>query len=312
MEQLFEKLLSLILSWNASDIHFEIKDRVLSVEARTAYKMQRVDNEYYSFELIEYLKYQANIDLSNPQKPQSGSFHYYYEGFEYYFRLACIKTVYTESIVLRILNKLLVHNKLSILKKQNSIFSNAIERQTGLILLSGPTGSGKTTSLYNLLSKIKDKKIYTIEDPIEIYFDFLVQLQVNKSRNFGYDEGLKQILRHDPDVIVIGEIRDEIEARMAIRCSLTGHLVIASIHSKSTLSSLQRMLDFGVNRFDLFETLILVSNQRLIPFQNQKRIALYELMEQGEIEAYAKNQYDKGKTLSIEKQMLLLKKKYKS
>ena len=311
MEEYFEQLIEFILKHRISDVHFEIKDTILSAQVRTPVKMKVLESNYYSHELIEYLKYQANIDLSNPSEPQSGSFRYYYKGFEYYFRVAYIRTFYTESIVVRVLNKLYIQENLSIFKNQNHIFNSLIQNQNGLIILSGPTGSGKTTSLYNLLHKLKDKKIYTIEDPVEIFFNFLVQLQVNKNRKFGYDEGLKQILRHDPDVIVIGEIRDAIEANMAIRCSLTGHLVITSIHSRSCTTAIQRMLDFGVNRFDLFESLILVSNQRLVSFGSKEgRVAIYEIMEQEDIEIYNNHSGGTRNVFSIEKQIELLSNRY--
>ena len=307
MEEIFEKLLNEILEINASDVHFEIKDHVLTALARTPYKMKLITETNYCLELVEYLKYQSNIDLSNPGTPQSGSFRYYFKGFEYYFRVAYIKTIYTETVVLRILNKLHVNKELSLFNSQNKIFNQIIQKQNGLILLSGPTGSGKTTTLYNLLCKAKEKKIYTIEDPIEIYFDFLVQIQVNLQRGLGYDAGLKQILRHDPDIIVIGEIRDELEAKMAIRCSLTGHLVIASIHSKSSISTIQRMLDFGVNKFDLYETLVLISNQRLVTIgKSQERIAIYELMEQIDVEAFSTNTFNKERIKTVEQQIHLL------
>ena len=311
MEKQFELLIKFILKYHISDVHFEIKETFLSAQVRTPKEMITLGKEYYSLELIEYLKYQANIDLSNPSEPQSGSFRYYFVGFEYFFRVAYIRTSYTESIVVRILNKLYIQEKLSLFKKQNHLFGATIQKQNGLILLSGPTGSGKTTTLYNLLHKLKNKKIYTIEDPVEIFFDFLVQLQVNKNRNFGYDEGLKQILRHDPDVIVIGEIRDAVEANMAIRCSLTGHLVLASIHSRSTTTAIQRMLDFGVNRFDLFESLILVSNQRLISFDDKEgRVAIYELMEEDDIESYYNHSSVKSENLSMERQIDILSKAF--
>ena len=313
MEKQFERLLKYILKYRISDVHFEIKETFLSAQVRTPIEMISLEKEYYSLELIAYLKYQANIDLSNPSEPQSGSFRYYFEGFEYFFRVAYIRTAYTESIVMRILNKLYIQEKLSLFKQQNHLFNTVIRKQNGLILLSGPTGSGKTTTLYNLLHKLRNKKIYTIEDPIEIFFDFLVQLQVNKNRNFGYDEGLKQILRHDPDVIVIGEIRDATEANMAIRCSLTGHLVLASIHSRSTTTAIQRMLDFGVNRFDLFESLILVSNQRLISLGDKEgRAAIYEIMEQEDIESYYTNFEYKSKNLSMERQTDILSKVFQN
>ena len=114
-------------------------------------------------------------------------------------------------------------------------FKKMLKKPNGLFLISGPTGSGKTTTLYTLLNSIKNKKIFTIEDPIEIYSNRFIQIGINESINLGYDEAIKQVLRHDPDIIMIGEIRDEITAKMVVRAANTGHLVISTIHAASSI-----------------------------------------------------------------------------
>jgi competence protein ComGA len=162
--------------------------------------------------------------------------------------------------------------------EDKAIIKNALNLRSGLIIFSGSTGSGKTTSLYTCLRHISDQKIYTIEDPIEFHFDFLIQLEVNPLIHFTFDEAIKQVLRHDPNVIVIGEIRDEKEAKAAIRSALSGHLVLTTIHANNAQSTLTRMKEFGISDLYLEQTIKLIVYQELIhdPY-TQKRTAHFEL-----------------------------------
>ncbi len=155
----------------------------------------------------------------------------------------------------------------------------------GIIAFSGPTGSGKTTSAYTMLNQYKNKAIYTIEDPIEIYFDNIVQLQTNEQLGFSFEEGIRQILRHDPDIIFIGEVRDSYSAKMALRSALSGHLVILTIHSGSLLGVIKRFEDFLVSKEDLREVMKGIVNQRLY-YQDQmgRFLARYEIIARQGIE----------------------------
>jgi type II secretory ATPase GspE/PulE/Tfp pilus assembly ATPase PilB-like protein len=151
-----------------------------------------------------------------------------------------------------------------------------LRRSAGLILISGTTGSGKTTTLYTILNALSELKIYTIEDPIESYHSHLIQLQVNERQDLTFDTALKQVLRHDPTIIVIGEIRDETEAKAALRCALTGHLVISTIHSNSAIKTIDRLENLGVSRNEIHSVLNLVIHQTLVS-NGKNRTMCYEL-----------------------------------
>jgi type II secretory ATPase GspE/PulE/Tfp pilus assembly ATPase PilB-like protein len=157
-----------------------------------------------------------------------------------------------------------------------SLIKTELERSAGLILISGTTGSGKTTTLYTILNALSELKIYTIEDPIESYYSHLVQLQVNERQDLTFETALKQVLRHDPNLIVIGEIRDEIEAKAALRCALTGHLVISTIHSNSAIKTIDRLENLGLPRREILSVLNLVIHQTLNS-NGKSRSMSYEL-----------------------------------
>ena len=161
--------------------------------------------------------------------------------------------------------------------------------RNGLYVLSGPTGSGKTTTLYTILNEVSGKKIFTLEDPIEVLSEKYVQLAVNDRRHLSYADGIRQLMRHDPDIVMIGEIRDSIAAEMAVRCALTGHLVLTSIHSGSCVSAINRLIDLGVSEPQLSDILCGISNQRLYDTADNGKIGVYEIMDRKEVEYYFKN-----------------------
>ena len=151
--------------------------------------------------------------------------------------------------------------------------------QAGLILISGPTGSGKTTTTYAFIDYLKHhlgKSIVTIEDPVEYQQPDIVQMQVNESLGMTYDVGIKEILRHDPDVIIIGEIRDNQTAHQALRAAFTGHLVISTVHAKNVMGTITRLLDLGISLQELEQALVGVVNQRLIQKEDERK-AIFEL-----------------------------------
>ncbi|RRC91698.1 hypothetical protein EII25_05930 [Erysipelotrichaceae bacterium OH741_COT-311] len=288
-----EELLELALDAKASDVHFTIKDEEMTIELRVNDKMKSIPTKKEDSRLLRYLQYRANLDIGDNIKPQTGSFHMFVNDHHLSLRFALIKSLYITSGVLRILNRNLKLNidHLIKFKEQKIQMKKMMNSRSGLIIFSGPTGSGKTTTLYTLLNGICHKKIYTIEDPIEIYTHKFVQLQVNEGINFTYDVGIKQVLRHDPDIIMIGEIRDEVAANMAIRCALTGHLVVTSLHASSCSSAIQRMLELNVNPTQLKDVLIGITNQRLYSgIDATKKINVYEIMERKDIEYYFENQ----------------------
>lgn len=275
----------------ATDIHFLISNRRNSCEMRGISGFKSFEDEQIEA-LFQYLKYCANLDLGNLAIPQSGTFQMNFQDKNYYFRFSCISSYQSQTGVLRILNNhppISIH-QCSTKKTQNAQFKRWCSLRSGLILFSGPTGSGKTTTLHALLEEIarqKKLKIITLEDPIEIVNSNYLQLQVNEKMSFTYEEGIKQLLRHDPDVIMIGEIRDPKCAKMVYRAALSGHLVFSTIHAKSATEAIKRLSELGLSTSNLKETLTAVVNQRLYPdIKRKERICIYEILDRQELQVY--------------------------
>ncbi|MBQ6334099.1 MAG: Flp pilus assembly complex ATPase component TadA [Erysipelotrichaceae bacterium] len=306
MEERLLALLRLALKYNATDIHFMMRYQDVQIEMRIDGLCHKVKGKFEDYKLIRYLQYLANLDVGNIMTPQTGQFEIEVDGQLLSLRFAVINKVNYTNGVLRILNSKLkiTPDSLSSLKAQNSYFKSLLNRSCGLVLFSGPTGSGKTTTLYALLNSVRNKKIYSIEDPIEVYHDNLIQLAVNEARGFDYAEGIKQILRHDPDIIMIGEIRDEKAAKMAVVAANTGHLVFSSIHTSRASSCISRMSELGVNEDHLYENLICVSNQRMLMRNNShEKIVLYEIMDRQEIEYFREHKRNSDSFLDIDTQV---------
>ena len=291
MKRLLSQLLFEAQKNKATDIHFMINSMYQKCELRGIYGFVEFKDERI-LQLFHYLKYCANLDLGNQSIPQSGTFELDLDEKKTYFRFSCIHLHQSQTGVLRILNNhpILSIDDLSKKKSQNTIFKRWCNLRTGLILISGPTGSGKTTTLHVILEEIakrKKLKIITLEDPIEIVSDNYVQLQINEKINFTYEEGIKQLLRHDPDILMIGEIRDEKSAEMAYRAALSGHLVFTTIHSKSATEAIKRLLELGLTKENLSDTLTAVVNQRLYPSINRKeRVCIYEILSNETLKEY--------------------------
>lgn len=305
MEERLEELLKLALKYKATDIHFFKRFSDVAIKMRIDGELKNVVTKPGDDKLMRYLQYRADLDVGKLLFPQTGGFEQIVNGELVSLRYSVITSNNVEDGVLRILESGLNINisNLSSIKKQNLFFEKIIKKKAGLVLLSGPTGSGKTTTLYSLLKGRKNAKIYTIEDPIEVYHDNFVQLQVNEELGFDYANGIKQILRHDPDVILIGEIRDEKAAKMAVSAANTGHLVLSTIHANKASSCISRMVELGVNEEHLYEVLCCLSNQRMMYDQDHKRIVFYEIMDQDEINYYRKNKKNSDNFLSMDKQI---------
>lgn len=306
MEERLLALLRLALKYNATDIHFMMRYQEVDIDMRIDGICRKVKGKFEDYKLIRYLQYLANLDVGNIMTPQTGQFEMEVDGNLLSLRFAIINKVNYSNGVLRILNsKIRVSaDSLSGIEKQNLYFKALLNRGCGLILFSGPTGSGKTTTLYSLLKAVRNKKIYSIEDPIEVYHDNLIQLSVNEAMDFDYAEGIKQILRHDPDIIMIGEIRDEKAAKMAVVAANTGHLVLSTIHTSRASGCISRLVELGVNEEHLYENLLCVSNQRmLVNRKNHEKVVLYEIMDRKEIEYFRKNKRNSDEFYDIEKQI---------
>ena len=291
MENRLIEILKIALAYNVTDIHFTLSRsnaENVDIEMRVSGTMRKLKSKEGDYRFFRYLMYRANLDISNVLVPQTGSFEQTVDSKNISLRFALVSSYYRTSGVLRILNN---HPSLSIdeltAQKDAAEWMKKITgHASGLFVFTGPTGSGKTTSLYTILNACEGKKIFTLEDPVEIVNDRYVQLQINERQNLSYASGIKQLMRHDPDILMIGEIRDEPAAQMAVRSALTGHLVVTSLHSSSCVSAIQRLEDLGVQKLQLADVLYGISSQRLFDTGNGKRTGIYEFMNRKEIIHY--------------------------
>ena len=287
MEQRFEELLKTAFYHKVTDIHFNIIDHETEIRMRGINGMMEIKSFREDERLFNYLEYQANLDITSFNKPQTGAFRYYFEGENYDFRFAVIETRRQRTGVLRVLNyqQGLSLDQLTYDRESLEIFRQWLKRKTGLILFTGLTGSGKTTTLYSLLNTVKGKTIYSIEDPIEVVQKNMIQLEINEKTGFGYDEGIKQILRHNPDMIMIGEIRDERTAQMCIRAALTGCLVLSSLHARSCSTAINRMTELGVKKEDFRDCAVGLVNQRLVKLKAEwGYTCVYDILQKEELD----------------------------
>ena len=290
MQERLEELLLMAIKKNVSDIHITNTNGTMKIEFRVNNDLVEVKSIEKDRKLLKYLQYLSNIDMGNLLNPTSGRFDLFINNQHKSFRFSIMYSKNIINGVLRILNYDLKLNidTLSTDEKQNNYFKSINDMNNGLILVTGPTSSGKTTTLYTILNGLKNKKIYTLEDPIEVVSDNYLQLQVNE-KTMDYDAGIKQLLRHDPDVIMIGEIRDAITASMAIRASLTGHLVLSSIHSSNPTNCIKRLNDLNIDDTLLESSLKGIINQRLFKYKYKEgRCAIYEIFDESDIQYYIK------------------------
>lgn len=264
---LIEDLISKAISINGSDIHIEKFEYQSIVRMRVDGKLKTIFQIYNSDypELINKIKIKSNLDISEKRLPQDGRIHLK----EIDLRVSTLPTMYGEKIVIRLLNNdstKLTFEYLGLSLEETRLIKKALTRPNGLILISGPTGSGKTTTLYTFLKNLNNesRNIITIEDPIEYNLSGINQVQLKEEIGLDFPSALRTFLRQDPDIIMVGEIRDSETANMAIRASLTGHLVLSTIHTNSSVGTISRLIDMNIPSFLIPETLILSIAQRLI------------------------------------------------
>lgn len=255
----------------ASDIHIEPFESQLKVRFRIDGVLHDVDTEDKSFQsaILSRIKVMANLNIAEKRLPQDGRIGLKIAGQDVDIRVSTVPTRYGERIVMRILDRasgILSLSSLGLTPDHQKVLSKVILKSHGIILVTGPTGSGKTTTLYACLSDINstDKNILTVEDPIEYELPGIGQMQVNPKIDFTFASGLRSILRQDPDVIMVGEIRDIETVEIAIQASLTGHLVFSTLHTNDAPGAITRLLDMGVEPFLISSSLLLVVAQRLI------------------------------------------------
>jgi competence protein ComGA len=209
------------------------------------------------------------MDIGEKRRPQSGAYTYQYNDIKIGLRISTLPAYKNESMVIRLLpqNSQIPSFRISLFPETSKKLISLIKHAHGLIIFTGPTGSGKTTTLYSMLSEtseIVNRNIITLEDPIEKPSETVLQVQVNERAGISYSAGLKAILRHDPDIIMVGEIRDRETAETAIRAALTGHLVLTTMHTRDAKGAIYRLNEFGINWLEIEQTLIAVTAQRLV------------------------------------------------
>jgi type IV pilus assembly protein PilB len=265
------------LERRASDIHIETRDQEVAIKYRIDgvlhYAMPPIAKDWHST-IISRIKVMSELDIAERRIPQDGRFRVRYKTRLIDFRVSIMPTIYGEDAVLRVLDKESMSEKFSNLSLDVVGFSPAelakfrryIKEPYGMVLVTGPTGSGKTTTLYAALSEIKndEDKIITIEDPVEYQIRGITQIPVNEKKGLTFARGLRSILRHDPDKILVGEIRDQETAQIAINAALTGHLVFTTVHANNVLDVLGRFLNMGVEPYNFVAALNCILAQRLV------------------------------------------------
>lgn len=259
----------------ASDVFFMPKEMGVKIDFRINrgvmnYKTLSIDN---GSEIINWFKFSAQMDIAEHRRPQNGSMIFEDNEKKYYLRFSSVGDYLgKESLVIRIIYSL--SESRYFFPEQFEILER-LSMKRGLIITSGPTGSGKTTTMYELAKRLcKNQVVMTIEDPVEIHESRFLQSQVNLSAGISYMELLKAALRHRPDILIIGEIRDSETARLAVDAALSGHLVLATVHAKSTYQTVSRLISLGVGKVELSNCLTAVSYQRLLAGTNGQKCLL--------------------------------------
>jgi type II secretory ATPase GspE/PulE/Tfp pilus assembly ATPase PilB-like protein len=275
--KLVDTILYNAMESRASDIHIETRERDVQVKFRidgALYaKVDPIDISFHQM-LISRIKVMSELDIAERRIPQDGRFRVRYKGRTVDFRVSIMPTIYGEDAVIRILDKEQINESFKNLNLDVVGFDDEdvrrfrlyIKEPYGMVLVTGPTGSGKTTTLYAALNEIRDDedKIITIEDPVEYQLHGIVQIPVNEKKGLTFARGLRSILRHDPDKIMVGEIRDEETAQIAIQSALTGHLVFTTVHANNVIDVIGRFLNMGVEPYNFVSSLNCVLAQRLV------------------------------------------------
>ena len=269
--RLIETILKTAISSRASDIHIESSEKNCIVRCRIDGMLAEIfvfDKDIYP-PLVSRLKMLSNLDIAEHRKPQDGRFSVQVLGRDYDFRISTLPVIHGESVVMRILDKskaIIKLSELGMLEDNLAKFSRLTRTPYGMILVTGPTGSGKTTTLYAALNDIKsvETKMITVEDPVEYQMDMIQQVNVNVKAGLTFASSLRSILRQDPDIVMIGEIRDQETLRIAIQAALTGHLVFSTLHTNDAISAVARVVEMGIEPYLVSGSLIGVEAQRLV------------------------------------------------
>ncbi len=294
--KLIDTLLLAALQKRASDVHIETYEQGIVAKYRidgVLYPATEMLDRRHHGALISRLKVMAELDIAEKRVPQDGRFKLRFGGRDIDFRLSIMPSVHGEDVVIRILDKSSVTEGMRNLRLESlgmapeilKKFRKSVHEPYGMVLITGPTGSGKTTTLYAALSELNagEEKVITIEDPVEYQLDGIVQIPVNEKKNLTFARGLRSILRHDPDKIMVGEIRDTETAQIAVQSALTGHLVFTTVHANNAFDVIGRFSHMGVDVYSFVSSLNCVMAQRLVrqicPQCKAKTKATVELLE---------------------------------
>ncbi|PLT30153.1 GspE/PulE family protein [Peribacillus deserti] len=269
--RLVNQIISDAVTQKASDIHIDPQETKVVIRNRVdgVLRVERVLPKHMQSVLTARIKIMANLDITEHRTPQDGRIKINLDFHPVDLRVASLPTIYGEKMVLRILDlgsSLNDINQLGFNKLNLQRFMNMIEKPTGIVLITGPTGSGKSSTLYAALNRLNSEEvnIITVEDPVEYQLEGINQIQVNPNVGMTFAAGLRSILRQDPNIIMVGEIRDKETVEIAIRASLTGHLVLSTIHTNDSISTITRLMDMGVEPFLLASSLSGIVAQRLV------------------------------------------------
>lgn len=285
----------------ASDIHIVPRqhDAVIELRMDRDLATRHVIAKAFSERLVSHFKFLGSMDIGEKRKPQNGALEIQLGDAFIGLRLSTLPTLNDESLVIRIHPQVNVPplSQLSLFPNSAKTLVSFLKHSHGLLIFTGPTGSGKTTTMYSLLQTAQrelKRRIVTLEDPVEKRSDGMLQIQINERAGVTYAAGLKAILRHDPDIILVGEIRDEETAKVAVRASLTGHLVMTTLHTNDAKGAILRLLDFHITQAEIEQSLLAVAAQRLVemkcPFckgncsslckkmRKVRRLSVYELL----------------------------------
>jgi len=267
----FNLIIEKAIKYHASDIHFEPEQKIILIRFRVDGKMIEVGelpNELVGY-LISRIKVISGMNISEKRIPQDGRMSMVVGDKPYTFRVASLPTMYGENIVMRILDQSSITRKVADLGFPQDILENfrqAYTRSNGIIFVTGPTGSGKTTTLYAVLNELNDgeSNIISIEDPIEYELPGITQSQVNTAAGMTFHKGLRSMLRLDPDILMVGEIRDTETAKTAVEAAMTGHVVLSTLHTNDSTSAPTRLIEMGIEPFLISSTIRGILAQRLV------------------------------------------------
>jgi len=286
---LLDEILNKAVELGASDIHLEPREEFLRVRYRVDGLLQEGTPIPKSKQaaLISKVKVMVALDIAENRLPQDGRTNLKIKKNQIDLRVSTIPTIHGEKVVIRLLDRQHIHLKLEELgmeKEDLELYQSIISKRNGMVLVTGPTGSGKTTTLYATLTQLNSKEvnIVTIEDPVEYQLPGINQIQVNPKIDLTFAKGLRHILRQDPDIIMVGEIRDLETAKVAVQAALTGHLVFSTLHTNDAPSAVTRLLEMGIEKYLVEATVLGVVAQRLVrritPEGYRGRIGIYQIM----------------------------------